>query len=273
MIAWEARCRRFVKEADGSQMRGSSNIPSMRILLLTGIQEELLPLLEPLQLTFRQLGAYQSVPYPDLFAATTGPGLRRKSEIRSLLKELQPDLIINAGLAGMLVDEPSPAPGDLIPLASIVDAESELEYPLNRKGHSLVTVKQPVFEPREKWLLAREFRAQFCDMEAAQIIRLVRQVDEVREDSPILFLKVVGDIPDHYDLFKHEALVRSWHRKSAAGKILTGLRFPGGPLRLRRLLRLKDVALKGLTTHVTRSIKSLLGGADPVELGPLFVPA
>ncbi len=54
----------------------------MRILLLTGIQEELLPVLQPLQLTFRQHGAYQSVSYPDLYAATTGPGLKKKSDRR-----------------------------------------------------------------------------------------------------------------------------------------------------------------------------------------------
>jgi hypothetical protein len=247
----------------------------MRILLLTGIQEELLPVLQPLQLTFRQHGAYQSVSYPDLYAATTGPGLKKKSEIRTLLKEIQPEVIINAGLVGMLVDRqpPCPVPGDLLHLASVVDAESELVYPVNPHGETLVTVKAPVFEPREKWLLARQFNADFCDMEAARIIRLVRQVDEVREESPVLFLKVVGDLPDHYELYRHETLVRGWHRQSFLGKIKTGFKFPGGPANLRRLLKLKEAALAGLTLHVSRSVKALLGGADPGELGPLFVPA
>lgn len=245
----------------------------MRILLLTGIQEELLPVINSLQLTFRQHGAYQSVAYPELYAATTGPGLKKKSEIRGLLKELQPEIIVNAGLAGMLLDEPEPVSGELIRLASVIDAESELVYPISHHGHTLVTVKSPVFEPRDKWLLSRQFHAEFCDMEAARVIQLVRQVDEVREESPVLFLKVVGDLPDHFDLYKHEALVRGWHRQSLLGKFATGIRFPGGPLKLRRLLRLKEQAQRGLTHHVTRSIKSLLGGADPGELGPLFVPA
>ncbi len=251
----------------------SSTIPLMRILLLTGIQEELLPVLNPLQLTFRQHGAYQSVSYPELYAATTGPGLKKKSDVRTLLKELQPEVIINAGLVGVLVDRKAPAPGDLIHLASVVDAESELVYPINPHGETLVTVKAPVFEPREKWLLARQFHADFCDMEAARIIRLVRQVDEVREESPVLFLKVVGDMPDHYELYKHEELVRGWHRQSVLGRIRTGLKFPGGPGNLRRLLKLKEAALNGLTLHVSRSVKALLGGADPAQLGPLFVPA
>lgn len=253
----------------------SSTIPLMRILLLTGIQEELLPVITPLQLTFRQHGAYQSVSYPELYAATTGPGLKKKSEIRTLLKEIQPEVIINAGLVGMLVDRepPAPVPGDLLHLASIVDGESELVYPVNPTGETLVTVKSPVFEPREKWLLARQFHADFCDMEAARIIRLVRQVDEVREESPILFLKVVGDLPDHYELYKNEQLVRGWHRQSFFGKVRTGMKFPGGPANLRRLLKLKEAALNGLTRHVSRSIKALLSGADPSDLGPLFVPA
>lgn len=245
----------------------------MRILLLTGIQEELLPVVSTLQLTFRQLGAYQSLTYPELYAATTGPGLKKKAETRALLKDLQPEIIINAGLVGMLVDEPEPGPGDLVRLASVVDAESELIYPIHQHGHTLVTIKAPVFEPRDKWLLAREHNAEFCDMEAARLIQLVRQIDEVREESPILFLKVVGDIPDHYELYQHESLVRGWHRQGVFGKLALGMRFPGGPANLRRLLRLKETALNGLTLHVGRSIKALLGGADPAELGPLFVPA
>ena len=50
----------------------------MRVLVLTGIQEELAPLLAAHPFQFdKQYGAYRSVRYADLFAATTGPGVKK----------------------------------------------------------------------------------------------------------------------------------------------------------------------------------------------------
>lgn len=249
----------------------------MRLLLLTGIQEELLPLIPEFRLGFRSVGVYQSGSYPEFFAATTGPGVKKGRQILELLKEIMPDVIVNAGLTGMLLDQTdkpgAPQPGDLLKISSIVDAQNDVIFPLGPHGKTLVTVKQPVFEPYQKAALAREHRAQFCDMEGARLIQLLRNAEDLRDETPIVFCKVVGDLPDHFDLYEHEHLVRSWDRKGFLGRMLVGLKFPGGPFRMRKLLRLKEAAIDGLTAHTTRTVKALLGGADPDTLGSVYAPA
>ena len=70
----------------------------MRILILTGLQEELLPFLERRAFQFdRARGAYRSLQHPDLLAATTGPGVKKARELRKLLRSFVPHVIVNAG--------------------------------------------------------------------------------------------------------------------------------------------------------------------------------
>ncbi len=245
----------------------------MKLLLLTGIQEELFPLMKEFRLTFREPGCYQSQLYPELFAATMGPGLKKRREIRDLLKEIIPDVVVNAGLVGKLLDDPLPAPGDLARISSVIEGETHLVFPVQPHGASLVTIRKPVFEPREKFILARDYRAAYCDMEASRLLQLLREIDEVRDDTALVFCKVVGDTPEQFDLFQHEELVRGWHRQGLFGKMITGLKFPGGPLRMRRLLRLKEDALDGLAAHTRRTVKALLAGENPDKLGAIYAPA
>lgn len=249
----------------------------MRLLLLTGIQEELLPLIPEFRLGFHAAGVYQSSSYPDFYATSTGPGLNKGRHIRDLLLELMPDIIVNAGLTDMLLDQSDrpgvPQPGDLLKIASIVDAQNDVIFPLSPHGKTLVTLRPAVLEPSQKAAAAREHRAQFCDTEGARIIQLLRNNDDLREETPIVFCKVVGDLPDHFDLYEHPHLVHAWDQKGFLGRMIVGLKFPGGPLRMRRLLHLKEKALIGLTQHTARTIKTLLGGADPDSLGSVYAPA
>mgnify|MGYP000850423812 CR=1 FL=1 len=246
----------------------------MKLLLLTGIQEELYPMIPEFRLVFsKETGIYQSANYPELFAATTGPGVKKRKELREIFKTIIPDIIVNAGLIGTLTDDPLPAPGDLAKISSVVEFETHLVFPVQPHGGTLLTVRKPVFEPREKWLLSRDYQARFCDMEASRILQLLREVDEVREDTSVVFCKVVGDTPAQYDLYQHEELVRGWHRENWFGKMRIGLKFPGGPMRLRRLLALKEKSLDGLTEHTRRTVKALLAGANPDKMGAVYAPA
>ncbi|MCE9596489.1 MAG: hypothetical protein K8S54_00845 [Spirochaetia bacterium] len=234
-------------------------------------------MLSEFRLSFESAGLYRSKSYPEFYAATTGPGMRGEREIRELLKDLMPDVIVNAGLAGMLLDlsdrQGSPQPGDLLRLSSIIDAQNDVIFPLGPYGQVLVTVKQPVLEPYQKAALAREHRARFCDMEGARLIQLMRNADDLRDETPIVFCKVVGDTPDHFDLSEHEQLVERWYRAGLFGRMVLGLKFPGGPLRMRKLLRLREAAVAGLATHTRHTVKALLGGVDPDSLGSVYAPA
>jgi hypothetical protein len=42
---------------------------------------------------------------------------------------------------------------------------------------------------------------------------------------------------------------------------------------MNRLIDLKETAIAGLTSHTTRTVKALLGGADPDTLGSVYAPA
>jgi len=245
----------------------------MKLLLLTGIQDEIFPLIPEFQLTLRARGLYQSKRYPEFFVADTGPGLQKHRELRELLKDLLPDLIVNAGLASMLQDNLPVRPGDLIGISSIIHAELQLEFPIRPHGHRIVSISKQAIDQLEKSKLSRDHAAQFCDTEAALLVQLVRKIEELREETALVFCKVVGDTLDHYDLYENDNLVREWEDANFASRMLIGFKFPGGPLKMKRLLDLKQLALANLTRHTTSMVKALLGGAEPEKFGSFYAPA
>ena len=251
----------------------------MRVLVLTGIQEELAPLLAAHPFQFdKQYGAYRSVRYADLFAATTGPGVNKNREIRRLLQKLAPHVIVNAGLVGLLREDPERKAGDRLRLGSVLDRRTGVAYPGGAGREILVTVSEPVFEPSAKMDLALDLRATACDMEAAVLLGLIGQIEEIATGSMVVLCKVIGDRPDAYNLFKYEHLVRGWQRKNWRQKLWVGVRFPGGPRRLRELLEMKSVALESLGRRLSGLVNTLMA-LDPDDqagisrtLDSVFIP-
>lgn len=241
----------------------------MRILILTGLQEELLPFLERRAFQFdRARGAYRSLQHPDLLAATTGPGVKKARELRKLLRSFVPHVIVNAGLVGLLRETDERQAGDRVRLGGVTDARTGVVYPGGPGRGQLVSVPAPVFEPSDKLDLATKYRASVCDMEAAVLLGMIGQVEEVATGSFVVFCKVVGDRPDSYNLYRYEHLVRGWQRRGRWQKLWNGLRFPGGPGRLRELLAMKEQGLQGLAHSLDGLVASLLQlpeypGIDP----------
>ena len=246
----------------------------MRLLLVTGTGEELRGLRDLLSLQYdRNRGLYLSSKSASLFALSAGAGLSRRRMLRRALRELKPDIVVNAGLVGLLrLDDPR-AVGQRLRLRSVLDSESELVYPGGPGRDSLVSVKAPVFEPWEKDELALRFKASVCDMEAAPLLALLGQTEEVAQTVTVVFVKVIGDRPESYDLFRYEHLVRGWYRDSLWERFRTGVLFPGGPLRLRRLLRQKADGLAGLYRAVDELLPGILSGhAKTDSIDSVFIP-
>ncbi len=242
----------------------------MRILLLTGIKEELEPVLRRLPFSFdKEIGAYRCVRAANLACATTGPGLRKKTEVRRMLERFEPDVILNAGLVGILRENDGTAPGDPLRLGNVIHAGTEEQYPGGPGQDILVTVKAPVFDPSDKLGLAARFHARACDMEAAELLALLGRYPLLSGKGFVVFSKIVGDRPEDHALFAGEALARDWESKSWPAKMRTAMRFPGGPTALMKLRRLRRNALRGLEVHtlaVVRELLSLPETEDPVDL-------
>ncbi|MCR9143571.1 MAG: hypothetical protein NXI24_15090 [bacterium] len=251
----------------------------MRILILTGIKEEITPFFSEHPFEFdRGLGAYQSTRYSGLYAATTGPGVKKSREIRRLLEKLVPHVIVNAGLVGLLRESSKARAGDRLRIGSVIDQRTGVVYPGGAGRDALVSVAQPVFEPSEKMDLALDHQAVACDMEAAVLLGIVGQIEEVATGSLVVLCKVVGDRPDSYNLFKYEHLVRGWERKKTWERLWLGVRFPGGPRRLRELLEMKSVALESLGRRLEALARTLAAANpdDPAQisrtLDSVFIP-
>lgn len=246
----------------------------MRLLVLTGLQEELLPLLELHDFAFdRAAGAYRSKRNSGVYAATTGPGVKKARELRRLLESVVPHVIVNGGLTGLLKEEDAAVAGDRLRLGSVVDRKTGVIYPGGPGSDRIVTVPAPLFEPADKMDLALDWQARACEMEAAHILRIVGQIEEVSSGSVVIFCKVVGDRPDSYHLFQHEHLVRAWHRKQYFERWWAGLRFPGGPRRLKELLAMKEIALGSLGRRLAGLVESVVrAGGVPEKTDSIFIP-
>ena len=246
-----------------------------KILILAGIQEELAQFLKEHPFEFnKEFRAYRSRLYGNLYAATTGPGLSRRKDIRKLILKLEPDLIINAGLVGVLDERDTLKVGDRLRLGSVIDSRNSIIYPGRPGKDVLVTVPTPVFEPLEKINLYLEFKARACDMESARLIGMVGTSEKLMKKTRIILCKVCGDLPDDYSLFKHEHLIRGWRRADLKEKFKMILSFPGGPLSLRRLLFVKKTGLESLTTSLHRLLKQILdSGGRTDNIDSLFIPS
>jgi len=202
-----------------------------------------------------------------------GPALKKKAEIRRLLETLQPGIIVNAGLVGGLDEHDNLQVGDRLRLGSVIDADRRLTYPGGPGKDVLVTVDHPVFKPYEKYDLLLDYRARACDMEAAHLIEMAALDLNLAKRLRIVLCKVCGDIPENYHLFKNEHLLRGWQRLSLREKIFLGLSFPGGPLRMKKLMELKFTAIDSLTRSIQGLMNRILDSRGNTDnLDSLFNP-
>lgn len=235
----------------------------MRILVLTGIKEELSAVAERHPLSFdRERGLYRSESYPEVYAGTTGPGIPKsgRKQLRRWLRELAPHIIINAGLVGLLREDAPHSGGDRLRLGAVIHQATGVVFPGGAGRGRLVSVSEPVFEPSAKMDLALDHEAIACDMEAAPLLSIVGQTEEITTGSVVLLRKFVGDRPDSYRLFRYEHRIRGWERKGLFEKLWIGLRFPGGPHYLQELLEMKATALGALGDDLAQ----LLGRLAPL---------
>ncbi len=247
----------------------------MRILLLTGLKEELVGLLASGFEWDSGTRFYRSLVIPELFAGTTGPGLRKKKELRKAIQKVAPDVVINGGLVGALRQDESLHTGDRMLLGEVIDAKSRIVYPGGRGRERLVSVDHPVFQPIEKMDLRLDHHADACDMEAAPLLDLLGRLraDALVPELLVIFCKVVGDLPEDYFLFQREREFRGWDRKNTREKLEVFLKDPGDTMRLFRLFQLKKKALDSLTGKMGGLVRFLVReGRVPEELESVFVP-
>lgn len=245
----------------------------MKILVLTGIAEELRPLKAVYDLEYlEKLGLYRSKKHALLFAATTGPGIAKRKNIYEWLTIMEPNVILNAGLVGLTKSAPERAIGSRLRLGTIVQQRPELYFPGGKGQDVLVTVERPIFEPWEKLDLYDRYGAIACDMEAAILMAIIAKNPKLTQECYVAFCKVIGDIPNQYELYKHEEKVRGWHYLNRRDKVKLAFEFPGGPFALIRLMNAKKKAVHGFQKEICHTIDRLLDGVHPFELDSVFVP-
>ncbi|MBW7856774.1 MAG: hypothetical protein H3C43_00345 [Leptonema sp. (in: Bacteria)] len=246
----------------------------MTILVLTGIKEELTTLLSRYSFVFeKDLRVYRSLSVPGLYAATTGPGMRKVAPIKKILESLLPEIIINAGIVGILDERDSAKSGDRLKLGQVVKSQNGTIFPGGPGSDILVTVDRPVHDILDKIDLAERFRARACDMEASRIIELVGSIKALSYRSVIHFIKIAGDRPEEAALYEYEYRLWNWQHKSFFEKLKIAIRFPGGPKSFYQLKRSKAKALQNLGSEIFNTIQSIRKASGiPNSLGSIFIP-
>jgi hypothetical protein len=223
----------------------------LTILLLTGIKEELQGLLDRHPFEFeKELRIYRSRKYRELYARTTGPGVNKRAEIQKVLEDLSPDVVISAGIAGILDEKDETETGQLLRIGEVIRQSNRISYPGGPGRDKLVTVDRPVHDILDKLDLATQFKARACDMEAAILLDMVGALPALARKTYVVMLKVAGDRPEDSSLYEYENQTWGWERKSVLEKSMTALRFPAGPVACIRLIRHKRKALKSLVRHM-----------------------
>ena len=223
----------------------------LTILILTGIKEELQGLLERHPFEFeKELRIYRSRKYRELYARTTGPGVSKKGEIQKVLEDLAPDVVICAGIAGILDEKDKVQTGQLLRVGEVVRQSNRVEYPGGPGRDRLITVNRPVHDILDKLDLATEFKARACDMEAAILLDMIGALPALARKTYVIMLKIAGDRPEDSSLYEYEHHTWGWDKKSLWQKALTALRFPAGPSACIRLIRHKKTANQALVRQM-----------------------
>lgn len=246
----------------------------MTILVLTGIKEELATLLTRYSFVFeKDLRIYRSLSVPGLYATTTGPGIRKITPIKKILEALLPEIIINAGIVGILDERDTARSGDRLKLGQVIKSPNGTIFPGGPGSDTLVTVDRPVHDILDKIDLAERYQARACDMEASRIIELVGSIKALSYRSVIHFIKIAGDRPEEAALYEYEYRLWNWQHKSFFEKLRIAIRFPGGPKAFFKLKRSKNKALQSLSHEIFNTIQSIRKEHGiPNSLGSIFIP-
>lgn len=229
------------------------------ILLLFGIREEISPFLRMLHCSFdTKIRLYQCQKKSTLiYAMTTGPGLRRKKEIRKAILESNPDLILNAGAVGSLKKGANLRWGTIQPIQSILSTKDGKQFQSSENGFVLLSISEIMNSQSDRADLADQYGATLVDMEAHPICSLVEHLPMEGEKPPLHFVKIIGDRPEDSDLYRDEAMIRDWHHKSIMQKWDVFKQFPGGPIKLFTLLVRKKIVYYRLSNSVKKILQSV----------------
>lgn len=246
----------------------------MIVLLLTALKEELEPILKQHPFKFdKHIQAYHSLKYPTFYAATTGPLIQERKKIKKILENLIPDIIVNAGLVGVLDERDKIAIGDRVKINTVVKMENFIQFAGGPGQYILATVKKPIFDPVEKLDIKYSVNAHVCDMEAAYLIELIGSYEIFKKDSLIVFVKVAGDRPENAYLFEYEHLVRRWDQKTLSEKLKVAFNANFGIKNLFKLIQIKRKALNSLAEHTLNVINKIYDhNGVPHNIGSIFIP-
>ena len=241
----------------------------MKVLLLTGIREELEAVFKRIDFEYiRSDRIYQGVDYKDLFATTVGPGFKKKKEIKKIITKIQPTIILNIGLAGILDDRDSISIGDLIDVSTLKNIHSDIVFITGQPGSTMVTVDHLVFDPIERTELAERHGARSCDMESFYLAKFLTENKTLFNyaDIKLLICRIAGDRPEHFKLFPNEYRIRNWRNLSFTQKMAVFLTFPGGVNSTLKLLKLKKTALDSLGFQTERIVKEIFNSAKRTDI-------
>ncbi len=199
----------------------------------------------------KSMGLYRSSRYPSLYAATMGAGISKAGKIERFILRIKPDVVINAGLAGILEHHRQVKTGSRLSVNKVIDRENGSRYRGGPGRNQIISVRQPVFSPQKKREHFLQYGANVCDMEAAPLLAILERCAKKFPLPPaLIFCKVAGDTPQHRSLFQKEHIIRGWHRKNSLQRLIPLLHLSIGPFTLLRLLSIKKKALTALYWHI-----------------------
>ncbi|MBE7440258.1 MAG: hypothetical protein HS115_17540 [Spirochaetales bacterium] len=248
----------------------------MKILILTGIAQELRAILQYWEdrhqepFTYDKQGRFFILPYAGhvFYAGSAGPGLPRPAHLLRRLEWAAPDVIVSAGLVGVLRPHSAIPVGQELTIRAVQSHNEPTVYPGGPGRFVLLSVDRPIFDPGQKHDLARASGADLCDMEAYRLLKLCGR-SPLALQWRIVLLKIAGDLPEQADLFRYEDRLRTRPGSGIRDRLGSWL----VSVRHYRLLRIKKKGLLGLGRATEQFILSLKDMSDlPPARRSVFLP-
>lgn len=246
----------------------------MNILIITGIKEELELFISRNSATFRsELRCFQLPNQPGVFCMTGGPGIRKKKEIRRVLRDVRPQIVVSAGLVGLLNGDLTLKSGSLAQIKGITDGVNSCNVQNSFQGHNLISIDKPIFSPSEKMDFLDETGADFCDMEMFPLYALlVAHAKEANNAVSLCPIKVIGDRPEDFDLYRFEHELRGMKLATFRQIISASRGFSGGYWRFARLVYKKKRQYYKLTLYLEKFIRNIQSAENAISLNCFFIP-
>jgi len=248
----------------------------MKILILTGVAEELRAIMNywetghEQKFTYDRQGRFFVLPYGGhiFFAGSAGAGLPRTGQLLRRLEYAAPDVIVSAGLVGVLRPYSGLEPGQELTIQTVKSAREDTLYPGGPGRFVLISVDEPLFDPGQKHDLARLSGADLCDMEAYRLLKLCGR-SPMALKWRIVLIKIAGDLPEQARLYRHEARLR----QRPPGRFWGRIQALYLRVRYYPLYRQKRKSLLGLAQATEQFILSLQDMSDlPLARRSVFLP-